>query len=659
MINRIFLWKISNAGYFDRLEAIDVSLEKGTVLNNIYRVDKLLGSGAMGNVYLVERLTDTGRFVVKEIFPPEAMSLEPDNAREIFFREAEIMARFSHPGLPGMYGAFSHEGRDYITMDYIEGKTLEEIMNSSKELMPVNKAVSLIIEIADIMEYLHNSFETPLVYRDLKPSNIIITPRGNAKLIDFGIARYYTPGKNTDTFRFGTPGYAAPEQHKHRGQSGPQTDIFGLGVILYQMVTKYDPTVTPFIFPPMKPLNPHVDGELEFIIRKAIHMDHTKRYSNMEDFRLELERYLSDSGCSVPSVRHMPVNIGYDPVLRSEQNTKILARVAIIGTGILFSFIIVIAMFIQSASNNSSNFYHRGKEFYDAKKYENAIKYFDDSLRANPSNIDALLRKGIALYELKRFSEAMTCFDKVVKYDPHNINGWSYMGLVFNATGKYYEGLKCFNKCLYINPNDVFAMSYKGVSLESDGKSEEALQSCLKAVSIKPNDIICLNNLGWVYLHQKKYDKADLYFNKVLALDPNNDYARKYVSSSVKPPATDLADLAAEGSLLVEQYRYEEAIPVFDKALEINPYYTRVLNDKAYCLYKLKRYDEATDLINQAIQSEPGAHLPWDTKGEILEAQGKYSDALECYEKCLRLAPSYYHARVRKEAILTIQPEKK
>ncbi|MEQ8222456.1 MAG: tetratricopeptide repeat protein [Candidatus Eremiobacterota bacterium] len=636
-----------------------MSLEKGTVLNNIYRVDKLLGSGAMGNVYLVERLTDTGRFVVKEIFPPEAMSLEPDNAREIFFREAEIMARFSHPGLPGMHGAFSHDGRDYITMDYIEGKTLEEIMNSSKEPVPVNKAVSLIIEIADIMAYLHNSFETPLVYRDLKPSNIIITPRGNAKLIDFGIARYYTPGKNTDTFRFGTPGYAAPEQHKHRGQSGPQTDIFGLGVILYQMVTKYDPTVTPFIFPPMKPLNPHVDGELEFIIRKAIHMDHTKRYSNMEDFRLELERYLSDSGYLVPPVRQMPVNISHDPVLRGEQNTKILVRIAIVGGSFLFSFIIIIAMLIQSASNNSSNFYHRGKDLYDAKKYEDAIKYFDDSLRANPSNTDALLRKGIALYELKRFSDAMACFDRLVARDPDNINGWSYMGLIYNATGKPYEGLKCFDKCLYINPNDAFSMSYKGVSLESDGKSEEALQSCLKAVSIKPNDIICLNNLGWVYFHQKKYDKADLYFNQVLALEPNNDYARKYVSSSVKPSATEQVDLAVEGSLLLKQNRYEEAIAVFDKALEINPYYTRVLNDKAYCLCKLGRCDEATDVINQAIQSEPGAHIPWDTKGEILEAQGKYSDALECYEKCLRLNPGFSHAITRREEILKIQSERK
>jgi len=231
------------------------------IIKKRYKIIKTLGTGGMGSVYLAHDLEKDMSVSIKEM---HKISDPVERAKDIgqFGKEAKFLTKLSHPNLPRLYEFFFEDARPYLVMEYIEGKTLEEIMTSSKEPVPVNKAVSLIIEIADIMAYLHNSFETPLVYRDLKPSNIIITPRGNAKLIDFGIARYYTPGKNTDTFRFGTPGYAAPEQHKHRGQSGPQTDIFGLGVILYQMVTKYDPTVTPFIFPPMKPLNPHVDGEL-------------------------------------------------------------------------------------------------------------------------------------------------------------------------------------------------------------------------------------------------------------------------------------------------------------------------------------------------------------------------------------------------------------
>ncbi|MEW6216021.1 MAG: serine/threonine-protein kinase, partial [Nitrospirota bacterium] len=195
-----------------------MSLETGTVLNNIYRVVKLLGKGAMGNVYLVERIKDDKQFVVKELIFTKAAGLDENTAREIFHREAEFMVKFDHPGLPKMYGIFSQGGNDYLVMDYIEGKTLEEIINSSDKSVAEDKAIRWSIELCEIIDYLHNSFEKPIVYRDLKPSNIIITPDGKAKLVDFGIARYYNPDKNTDTFSYGSPGYAAPEQYKGKGQ---------------------------------------------------------------------------------------------------------------------------------------------------------------------------------------------------------------------------------------------------------------------------------------------------------------------------------------------------------------------------------------------------------------------------------------------------------
>jgi len=228
-----------------------MSLETGTVLNNIYRVVKLLGKGAMGNVYLVERIKDDKQFVVKELIFTKTIGINEKTAREIFHREAEFMVKFDHPGLPKMYGIFSQDENNYLVMDYIEGKTLEEIITSSDKLIDKNKAIEWTIELCEIIDYLHNSFENPIVYRDLKPSNIIITLEDRVKLVDFGIARYYNPDKNTDTFSYGSPGYAAPEQYKGKGQSSPQSDVFGLGIILFQMLTKYDPTIKPFSFPAM------------------------------------------------------------------------------------------------------------------------------------------------------------------------------------------------------------------------------------------------------------------------------------------------------------------------------------------------------------------------------------------------------------------------
>ena len=266
-------------------------LEAGTVLHNKYTVKKLLGKGAMGSVYLVETLTDRKQLVVKELnFSAEAR-VNNDSAKEIFFRESEFMARFEHAGLPGMHGIFSQDGHDYITMDYVKGSTLEDIINKSNAPIPLEKALKWAIEIADILNYLHNTFEMPLIYKDLKPSNIMITPQEKVMIIDFGICRYYNPDKDTDTFRLGSPGYAAPEQYKGRGQSCVQTDIFALGVILFQMVTKYDPTLTPFKFPPVKSLNPSIDDDLEAIINRAIQLQPLKRYIGALELKEKLEQY--------------------------------------------------------------------------------------------------------------------------------------------------------------------------------------------------------------------------------------------------------------------------------------------------------------------------------------------------------------------------------
>jgi len=268
-----------------------VALETGTVLNNLYRVIKLLGKGAMGNVYLVERIKEDKKFVVKELIFSSKTGPDPETAREIFFREAEFMVKFDHPGMPRTHGIFSEDGKDYLVMDYIEGDTLEDLIEKKQEIITIDNAIKWTLDLANILDYLHNYFHAPIVYRDLKPSNIIITSDNSAKLVDFGIARYYNPDKNTDTFSYGSPGYAAPEQYKGRGQSSPQTDVFGLGVILFQMLTKYDPTVKPFSFPSMDSLNPSVSGELANIVIRAIELDPLNRYISIRELKESLEKY--------------------------------------------------------------------------------------------------------------------------------------------------------------------------------------------------------------------------------------------------------------------------------------------------------------------------------------------------------------------------------
>ena len=257
-----------------------------------YDVIRHLGEGTMGSVYLVKRKSDGKELVLKKLIITSTSGLDETSAREIFRRESELLKRFSHPGLPEIYDTFIQNGQDYLVMEYIKGETLEDIINKHDGPFTSDKALKWVIEIAEILDYLHNSFEAPVIYKDLKPSNIIITPDGSPRLVDFGTSRYYSPDKNSDTHRLGTPGYAAPEQYNKNGQTTPQSDLFALGVILFQLLTKYDPTVTPLKFPSMKSLNPFVPERLEEIIKKAIQPEPVKRYISVVEFKESLEKYM-------------------------------------------------------------------------------------------------------------------------------------------------------------------------------------------------------------------------------------------------------------------------------------------------------------------------------------------------------------------------------
>src|SRR5215472_6963537 len=140
-------------------------------------------------------------------------------------------------------------------MDFIEGQTLEEMLQQrGTPGLPVAKVLRMADELCDVLDYLHRQ-QPPIIYRDLKPSNVMVTPTGHLVLIDFGIARLFKPGQAHDTVAFGSPGYAAPEQHGHT-QTTAQSDLFSLGVLLHQLLTGSDPSRTPFLFPPIRPTNP-------------------------------------------------------------------------------------------------------------------------------------------------------------------------------------------------------------------------------------------------------------------------------------------------------------------------------------------------------------------------------------------------------------------
>ena len=258
--------------------------------NSKYEVIKSLGKGSMGKVFLVKK--NNSFFALKE--SPNTNFFEKSNKGKTFSNEAKLLSNIVHPGLPDFYDCFELGTNNYILMEYIEGSSLEDILNEEKGPLREKDVLNWGIHLCEILFYLHTLKPQPVIYRDLKPSNIIITDEGLARLIDFGVSRRYNPGKDRDTERLGTPGYAAPEQYRKKAQSTPRSDIYALGVVLFQLLTFYDPSDTPFRLPSLRKLNPLISEELEWIIGKAMNLDPRDRYLDSALFMEELVDYYEE-----------------------------------------------------------------------------------------------------------------------------------------------------------------------------------------------------------------------------------------------------------------------------------------------------------------------------------------------------------------------------
>jgi serine/threonine protein kinase len=259
-------------------------LQNGQTLQNRYRVLQSLGKGGMGSVYLAEDGRLGGKHVaIKEFDPTVLPPQDRQWAANAFAQEANILARLSHPALTAVTDYFAENHLFYLVMEYVPGETLE----SAWQRQPGNRFAPQQVaiwarQLCEVLDYLHSQNQ-PVIFRDLKPANIMVLSNGRLKLIDFGIARYFAPGKTRDTITLGTPGYAAPEQHG-QAQADARSDIYSLGVVLHQLLTGYDPATTPFHLPPVRSLTPSVPVCQARAIEQALSLNREQRPTSAPAF---------------------------------------------------------------------------------------------------------------------------------------------------------------------------------------------------------------------------------------------------------------------------------------------------------------------------------------------------------------------------------------
>lgn len=285
------------------LKLIQASANRcGEVLAGRYRVHSLLGKGGMGAVYLVEDQRIAHRqWAVKEMIQPDnADPAEQRASLDAFKSEVQLLAQLDHVNLPKVIDAFPERNSQFLVMEYVPGKTLEKRLEEANGPLPEREVFAYAEQLCDALDYLHRQ-QPPVIFRDLKPANIMIKPDGKIKLIDFGIARHFKPGKSKDTQAMGTPGYAAPEQYG-KEQSDARTDVYALGATLHHAVTGRDPGQDPFNFPPVRTLNRAVSPQTETAIMKAVQTDRTQRWGSVAALHTALKtNALPGSAMSVPA----------------------------------------------------------------------------------------------------------------------------------------------------------------------------------------------------------------------------------------------------------------------------------------------------------------------------------------------------------------------
>lgn len=262
-------------------------MASGDVLYQRYEIQDVIGIGGMGSVYRARDLHFPG--VVKFVAVKEMINQAPDpvvrqTIVQNFDREANILVTLNHPSIPKIFDYFSINEKSYLILEYIQGKDLEALLLERQELLRDEQVIGWAIELCDVLEYLHSHKPEPIIFRDMKPSNIMVNQSNRIVLVDFGIAKVFRYGQKGTMI--GTEGYSPPEQY--RGEATQIADIYSLGATLHHLLTHKDPRLeAPFTFAerPVRKYNSQISPELEAIIQKALQYEPGERFHTASEMK--------------------------------------------------------------------------------------------------------------------------------------------------------------------------------------------------------------------------------------------------------------------------------------------------------------------------------------------------------------------------------------
>jgi serine/threonine protein kinase, bacterial len=267
-------------------------------LHDRYEVKSVYMRTPCGQVFRAEDLCRENKAViVKELVANASLGVSCEEIEERFARETAFLSRLAHPGVPRLVDSFRDGESYYVVTEDFGGDTIDSLSMKRNTPFPVHTVARWAIQLCEILKLLHENSPEPIIFRDITPSNIIVTQDGDVKLADFGISRYFNPVKLKDTFIMGTPGFSPPEQYG-KGQSDQRSDIYSLGATLFYCLSHHYLEEFPAKKKNLLSLNPLIGRRLEKVINRCIEKEPGKRYQSVDELCDDLK------GCDEKDTHH-------------------------------------------------------------------------------------------------------------------------------------------------------------------------------------------------------------------------------------------------------------------------------------------------------------------------------------------------------------------
>ncbi len=508
-----------------------------------YKIEMLVASGGMGAVY---RAIDT-RFnrpcAVKEMLNQFSNENERAKAIEWFSREATLLLDLNHPCIPRVRDFFAESGQQYLVMDFIDGRTLAEVLERESNIAGLNGARGISEEqgrnwmrqLCGVLNYLHGQ-SPPIIFRDLKPSNIMVTNRDEIKLIDFGIARTFQSQRQATVIM--TLGYAPPEQL--HGMPEPRSDIYALGATLYRLLTHHDATNNKpniFSFPPLRSLRPDITPVFEQIITKALMPNIEQRWASTEGMERAIINLppLPPAGATPP--RPVPLSMPSSASLPSQTLNTVPSSPRLSGTPVVASHTTTgpAGSYINAALSHLNAIPLRVEDAYSAVQVAHTME-------PNNSIVHKIFGQIFARRHPPHVDNAIRAYLRSIELYPDDAETHKLLADVWlYLRPNYIQAISAYTQALRLNANDFEAHERLALCFEKTGQLEAALREYQEALRLaaRPSQVpLVLLRLNFAIglvarcLGSCQFPVAENAFVQVLILNPS-DHRTRYLLAQV------------------------------------------------------------------------------------------------------------------------------